>query len=243
MTITLAKAAINTFWKVSQITEPTIKTRLQKIGVDVGTELMVLEPYEKTLPVKMRLVGQKKDILISPCMTMQMLVHSSDDKKISLAEIPIGSEAHLESITGDSTHLAEDLEKLGITVGTTDFQILRRLPPMLYTAFNEENKKVELTEDMASKILGEMDGKTVQFSMAGKGRKFTITTLLGCEKAQKRLHSFGVHIGGKLLLDHVEPCDELQTRDSQGQIRLITKDKMQFYLPLENCEHIFVSPK
>ncbi len=243
MTTTLAKAAINTFWKVSRITEPSLKTKLQKIGVDIGTELMVLEPYEKTLPVKMRLVGQKKDILISPDMTMQMLVHSSDDKKISLAEIPIGSEAHLESITSDSTHLAEDLKKLGITVGTTDFKILRRLPPMLYTAFNEKNKKIRLTEGMASKILGKMDGETVQFPMAGKGRKFTITTLLGCEKAQKRLHSFGVHIGGELLLDHVEPCNEPQNQDPKEQIRLITKDKMQFYLPLENCEHIFVSPK
>ncbi len=242
MTTTLANAAINTFWKVSQITEPNLKTKLQKIGVDVGTELMPLEAYEKTLPVRMRLVGQKKDILISPTMTMQMLVHSSDDKKISLAEIPIGSEAHLEGITGNSTHLVKDLEKLGITVGTTDFQILRRLPPMLYTAFNEENKKVRLTEGMACKILGEMDDEIIQFSMAGKGRKFTTKTLLGGEKAQEKLNLLGVHIGGELLLDHVEPCDEPQfCRNKQEQIRLITKDKMQFYLPQENCRHILVS--
>ena len=131
MIIALTEASKNTFWKVVKMTDPNLKNQLQKIGVDTGTYLMPLEHIEKTLPVRMRLVGQKKDILISPDMTIHMVVHSSDNQKTSLAEIPVGSSAHLEGVTGEDASLARDLEKLGIIVGVTDFKILRRLPPIL----------------------------------------------------------------------------------------------------------------
>ncbi len=228
---------------MTKISEPLLKKQLQKLGVDIGTHLMPLEHIEKTLPVRMRLVGQKKDILISPDMTIHMVVHSSDDKKTSLAEIPVGSSAHLEGLTGGDENLAQDLEKLGICAGVTDFKILRRLPPMSYLASNEQGKRFNLTEAMASKILGEMENETIQFSMAGRGRKFKVRTLLGSSKNQAELTSLGVNIGGHLLLDHVEPCPCLTTVccHQKSNIRLTTKDNMQFYLPQNAASQVLVT--
>lgn len=244
MIIALTEASKNTFWKVVKMTDPNLKNQLQKIGVDTGTYLMPLEHIEKTLPVRMRLVGQKKDILISPDMTIHMVVHSSDNQKTSLAEIPVGSSAHLEGVTGEDASLARDLEKLGIIVGVTDFKILRRLPPMLYFASNEDGKRIRLTEAMASKILGEMENETTQFSMAGHARNFKVQTLLGSQKNQAELSSLGVNIGGHLLLDHVEPCPcpARACGHQKTNIRLITKDNMQFYLSAQAAAHTYVVP-
>lgn len=236
---TLTNAPFEKSLILVKVADHSLALRFRNMGVFEGMELIRLKEDVKLQPI--RVGGSKGDAVIGGGMSSKIIVSLNDGgRKSSLSEMEPGETGYIARLTGGSG-LSNALKILGFEKNER-ITLIRRLPPMEYNAFIEKKGKIRLTESMAAKIWGEMDGKMVQFNFVQKKKKFFVKSLLGGQNAVEMLHSRGIETGIVLILEGIRPARNLYMCKNNPTV-VSTKDGLRLFLKEKDCEQIFVKEK
>jgi hypothetical protein len=153
-----------------------------------------------------------------------------------------GEAGHIEGLTS-GTGLEQALATLGLRADDR-IQLLRKIPPMRYTARLGERRRLYFTESVAAKLWGELDGRKVQFSNARRGHPFKLLAVLGGDASQQQVAAIGIGPGDVLTLEAVCPDDALgHEGDAEtGRERFVvtSEDGLRLYLEPEQAASVIV---
>lgn len=235
---TLAEAPFETPLIVESISDEGLADRLSRLGLYPGSEIV---KNDETLELKaVRVRTAKGDVILGGGMGLKTIVHLSDGRKVPILDMAPGESGHIEGYTG-GPGLASVLEALGLGPDET-ITMVRKLPHMDYLAYVKGNDTIRLPEGDAAKLLGEQDGKIVQFSLSGINTEFRVKKILGGRKAQERIKSKGIRPGAVLVLKGVEPAEHMKL-SHRWQLAITTKDGLHLHLGQEAGDNILVSRK
>lgn len=167
-----------------------------------------------------------------------MIVHHDDGHKTPVIEMHPGEAGHVEGLICGSA-LAEGLAVLGIRENDP-ITILRRVPPMTYLTLIG-GKRVQLTEGIATKIWGEMDGRLMQFVTAGRNKPFCVQRLLAGRRASAMLAQLDIAPGRAIILEGVTPAQTMG-RGGRDQVVLAMKTGLRLYLCPGQAQSVLVFP-
>jgi hypothetical protein len=151
-----------------------------------------------------------------------------------------GEAGHIEGLTS-GTGLEQALATLGLRADDR-IQLLRKIPPMRYTARLGERRRLYFTESVAAKLWGELDGRKVQFANARREHPFIVTAILGGEAAREQVEALGIEIGSTLVLEHIAAANAVQgTGDDAGARLVVTsEDGLRLYLGQDQAARVIV---
>ena len=205
------------------------------MGLFEGSEITRLDQEVLIQPIRVR--GPQGDAVLGGGMTMKIVVHLDDGRKLPLAEMKPDEAGHIEGLTG-GRRLESALETLGLKMND-HIRMLRRLPPMEYVAVIESQGRVRLTEGMAVKIWGRMHGKSLQFVSSRAGERFHVEQILGGANACQMLGSRGIEPGKILILEGVAPAQNLRM-GVRNPVVITSAEGLRLFLNLSDAEQILV---
>jgi Fe2+ transport system protein FeoA len=174
-------------------------------------------------------------------MAAKVVVHHDDGHKTPVIEMLPGEAGHIEGLTS-GTGLERALATLGLREDDR-IQLLRKIPPMRYTARLGEHQRVYFTESVAAKLWGELDGRQMQFANARRNHPFVVAAVLGGQSAQAQIQALGIHPGSTLVLKHVTPANAVTDAgdDAGGRIVVTSEDGLRLYLKPHQAASIIVA--
>lgn len=220
---------------LARVNDPDLAIRLKRIGLFEGSSIVRLEKEVLVRPV--RIGGPKGDAVLAGGVTMRIIVHMDDGRKLPMAEMDPGETGHLEGLTGKQT-LADVMNTLGIQPNDA-IRMKRKLPPMEYIAVIESTGRVRLTLSMASKLWGTMQGRDLQFVMARTGEKFEVKSILGGAGACRMLQINGIRPGKILTLEKVAAAQCLQLA-AHTPIIIASREGLRLFLDHADGRNILV---
>jgi Fe2+ transport system protein FeoA len=220
---------------IEKMTDNELAMRLGRIGLFEGSEIMRLDEEVLVQPVRIR--GPRRDVVLGGGMAMKIVVHLDDGRKLPLVEMKPGETGHIEGLTG-STEFVSVLEKLELEANDL-ITLIRKIPPMEYITVVIPGERVRLTEGMAAKIWGSMQGRNLQFVSARAGQEFKVEDILGGFKARKMLHGHGIEPGRTLVLETVAQAQSLH-QNTRNPIIIVGREGLRLFLRPEDGEHISV---
>jgi Fe2+ transport system protein FeoA len=170
-------------------------------------------------------------------MAMKIVVHSDDQRKRPLVEMQPGETGHIEGLTGGS-ELTGALKTLGLEPDD-HVRFIRRLPPMEYVTVIAGGGRVRLTEGMAAKLWGRMQGQELQFVSARVGEPFEVTRILGGRGARRMLKTRGIETGNILTLEGVAQAQSLST-NVQNPLVIASREGLRLFLRQDEGDQILV---
>ncbi len=181
-----------------------------RLGISKGDSLTRLNEEAHARPVRVRTA--KGEAVLAAGMASKVIVHHDDGHKTPVSEMLPGEHGHVEGLVC-GTALEQGLRVLGIQEND-HLVLVRHIPPMDYIVLMG-GARVSLTEGAATKIWGTVDGREMQFAMAGKGVQFTVNRLIGGARSMTMLERMGLRPGVKLNLESVRPasCAGRVTKD------------------------------
>jgi len=234
---TLAEAPYETPLTIESIDEG-LAGRLSRLGLYPGAEIVKNDESLELQAARVRTA--KGDVILGGGMGLKTIVHLSDGRKIPVLDMAPGEAGHVEGYTG-GPGLASVLEALGLGPDET-ITMVRKLPHMNYIAYVKGNDTIRLPEGDAAKLLGEQEGKIVQFSLSKIHAEFKVKKILGGRKAKERIKSKSIRVGAMLVLKGVEHAEHMSL-SHQWQIAITTRDGLHLHLGSEAGEKILVSKK
>lgn len=219
-----------------KVTDPNLALRLQRMGLFEGSEIVRLEQEVLVQPVRVR--GPGGEAVLGGGMTMKMVVHLDDGRKLPLAEMQPGETGHIEGVTG-GTGLSEALKTLQLK-SNDRIHFVRRLPPMEYIAIIETSGRVRLTEGMAAKIWGRMQERMLQFVSARVGEKFHVEKILGGVNAAHMLQTRGIEPGKVLVLEGVAAQAQSLRQGIRNPLVISSREGLRLFLTPDSGEQILV---
>lgn len=218
-----------------KVMAPDLAIRLSRMGLFEGSYLTRMEQEVQMQPVRIR--GPKGESVLGGGMAMKTVVHMDDGRKYPLAEMKKGEKGHIEGLSGGTKH-AENMKVLGL-FENTEVEILRKLPPMEYTTLIEGEKRVRLSEGMATKIWGRMEEETLQFVSARTGVPFVVEKILGGSKSCCMLNEFRIQPGTTISLEHIAMAQSLKI-GVRNPIVISSHDGLRLFLEPHHAEQILV---
>lgn len=243
MKITLDKAPSNKQLILEEVTDGSLLSKFQHLGLYENDIITRLEEEILIRPVKIKTPSGM--VIIGAGMGSKIVAHLDDGRKIPVAELKKGESGHIEGIIG-GTGLANTMETLGLK-NDDRITFIRSIPPMEYTIMIDSRKRVRIGEGVASKIWGvNEDGKKVQFSSSGKGKKFVVEKILGGKKSSEMVFLHGeIKPGSTLTLEGVKPIDTLEMNSGHrydNPVIITKKDGLRLIIHKIRCSSIIVSP-
>jgi len=235
MSVPLTDAPFGKTLMLEKVANPELALRLKRMGLFEGNEITRLE--EEVLVQPVRICGPERDAVLGGGMGTRIVVRLDDGRKLPLVEMKPGNTGHIEGLTG-GTGLSNALEILGLKIGGR-ISFIRKLPPMMYVTIIEKEGRIRLTEGMAAKIWGQVEGREIQFVFTRKGRKFYVLKLLGGTHAGQALLSRGIEPGKILVLEGVEQAQSLHL-GIQNPLIISSRDGLRLFLQPNEGEQIFV---
>jgi len=218
-----------------KVENPDLAMRLSRMGLFEGSELLRLDEDVLIQPVRVR--GPGGEFILGGGMAGGVVVHLDDGRKLPLVEMKPGESGHIEGTTCGSG-LIKTLNTFGFKIDD-EISFVRRLPSMEYITIVEKESRIRLTEGMAAKIWGRMQGRTIQFASAQVKEEFEVLEILGGFKAEKMLFSRGVEPGKILILEGVEQAKNLFIGNKDPLI-ISTPDGLRLFLQEKEGKRIFV---
>jgi Fe2+ transport system protein FeoA len=217
-----------------------LRERLERLGIYQGCGLHLEDEEVQFSPVRVR--GPKGKATLAAGMASKVIVHHDDDHKTPVIEMLPGEEGHIEGLTS-GTGLEQALATLGLREHDR-IRFLRRIPPMRYRARLGEHARLALTEGVAAKLWGELDGREIQFSNARRGHPFKLLSVLGGDASQQQVAAIGIGPGDVLTLEAVCPDDALgqQAGAEAGRQRFVvtSEDGLRLYLEPQQAASVIV---
>ncbi len=200
MNLPLAHAPFDVPLIFAQVRGAALARRFARLGLTPGDLVTRLSEESRATPVRVR--THKGEALLAPGMAAKVIVHHDDGHKTSVIEMQPSEEGHVEGLVC-GTSLERGLAVLGIRENDR-ITLLRRVPAMDYQALLAGGRLL-LPVGEAAKLWGTIEGRELQFAMAGKGQPFGITELLGGHNANAQLERRGLVPGQTLVLEAVRP--------------------------------------
>ncbi|WP_319777501.1 FeoA family protein [Maridesulfovibrio sp.] len=235
MSLTLDKAPQEKPLILRGIGSDSLKTRFERMGLHIGSELEVMSEDSVQHPVRIK--GPQGEVLLAAGMASKVIVHHDDGHKTPVFEMNPGEKGHIEGLTAGS-HLEKSLKILGISEGD-NIELIRCLPPMEYKTV-VDGKRTSLTEGMAAKIWGECDKIPCQLATCGRGRPFEVKTILGGPRAAQSISYIGIRPGATVTLETVDPARSIGMNPG-ARIIIMTKEGLRLHLRQDQAETMFVS--
>jgi len=198
MLCTVDKAPHDVPLVLSEIKDEILSERLFRLGVYPGDILMRLD--EDVILGTARVRGPLGEMVLPGGMASKVIVHHDDGHKTPIIEMHPGEKGHVEGLMC-GCKLADSLAIMGIRENDP-VKMVRRVPPMIYHALIGK-KEVLLTEGVATKIWGRMDGLDMQFALAGKGKAFLVLALLDGRRAESVSRNLAIVPGQVIVLKEV----------------------------------------
>lgn len=230
--------------EVASIDDIELAARLYQVGLFEGSRIQRLDEEVSIRPVRVR--NDSREAVFGGGMTMNIIVHIDDGRRLPLAELKSGESGHIEGVTRGGL-LAEFMETLGFRPDTP-ITFLRSLPPMEYVTVTERGERVRLTEGMASKIWGTLDERPMQFASASAGKPFRVLRIFGNQASMRNFPESGILAGSVITLESV--C-QAQSFDMGGlrcsasprkPVIISGVDGLRLYLEREDSLKIRVLP-
>jgi Fe2+ transport system protein FeoA len=237
MRIPLTQADVGKPLTIHKMANPELGTRLGRMGLFEGSEILRLDQEVLVQPVRVR--GPGGDAVIGGGMAMKIVVHLPDDRRLPLIEMQPRQSGHIEGLTG-GVALLETLETLGLKPDDP-ILFIRRLPPMEYVVITEGGNRVRLTEGMAAKIWGRMGGRSMQLVSARTSEPFEATRIMGGHNARRMLRDQGIEQGAKIRLEGVARAQSLQLT-TRNPVGIATRQGLRLFLEDKDANEILVRP-
>lgn len=235
MSLTLRNAPVEKSLMLKAVTSDSLKNRLERMGLHIGSELEVMSEDSVQHPVRVK--GPQGEVLLAAGMASKVIVHHDDGHKTPVFEMNPGEQGHIEGLTAGS-QLEKSLKILGLSEGDS-VELIRCLPPMDYTAV-VDGKQTVITEGMAAKVWGVCEKTSCQLATCGKGRPFEVKNILGGTRAAKAITATGIKKGAEISIESVEPAKDVRMGDA-GRIIIMTKEGLRLHLRPDQAETMLVS--
>jgi Fe2+ transport system protein FeoA len=236
MQISLDRAPVELLLRLGPVLKPDLGERLRRMGLYPGCILRREDAEVALSPVRVR--GPHGEATLSAGMAAKVIVHHDDGHKTPVIEMLPGEEGHIEGLTA-GTGLEQALCTLGLCENDR-LRLLRKVPPMRYTARLGEHRRLNLTEGVAAKLWGMLDGRDIQFVNARKGHPFTVAAILGGGVARQRIEALGIRPGSLLTLEGVRPDLAVGNEGGKDRIVVTSEDGLRLYLELEQAASVIV---
>jgi len=238
MRISLDQAPVGRSLRLAAVMHPALEQRLSRMGLYPGCVLRREDEEVALQPVRVR--GPKGEATLSAGMAAKVVVHHDDGHKTPIIEMLPGEAGHIEGLTS-GTGLEQALATLGLCEDDR-IQLLRKIPPMRYTARLGERRRLYFTESVAAKLWGELDGRKIQFANARRDHPFVVTAILGGDAAREQVEALGIHNGSTLMLEHIAPANAVRgTGDDAGtRIVITSEDGLRLYLGQDQATRVIV---
>lgn len=237
MLTTLADAAVGVALVVTRISPQDFADRLARLGVYEGARIMRLEEAVAIGPAKIR--GPRGDVTLGGWLAAKIVAHLDDDRRIPLLECAPGDTGHVEGVTGHKA-MEDALAVLGVAENDR-ITFLRRLPPMLYRAVLDDKERIQLSEGLAAKILGDTPSGPAQFCAVGVGEPFVVSRILAGERAGETLNALGVRPGSRLSLTGVA-AGQVFGLSRHAPVVCATREGARLYFQRKDAGRIAVEP-
>jgi Fe2+ transport system protein FeoA len=235
MTIPLTEAPLGKSLVIRKIANPELALRLRRMGLFEGSHIVRLDQEVLVRPVRVR--GPKGDAVLGGGMAMKVVVHLDDGRKLPLMEMKPGETGHMEGLTG-GTELAVAVKTLELKLNDR-ISFVRQLPPMEYVTVIAEGGRVRLTEGMAAKIWGHMEGQSMQFVSARAGEPFHMTQVLGGSRVRRMLQAQGIEPGKVLTLEEVAQAQSLPSK-VRNPVVISSREGLRLFLERHEGERVLV---
>ncbi|WP_027183713.1 FeoA domain-containing protein [Desulfovibrio inopinatus] len=235
MLISLDRASIGVPLILCAITHPDLARRVSRLGLYEGATLMRLNESVVVGPIKVK--GPQGDVVLSGGIAAKIVVHLDDDRRLPLLECSSGESGHIEGITGQRG-VESALSDLGMRENDR-ITCIRRLPPMMYKVIVEKKETVQLSEGLASKVMGETSHGPTQLCSAGVGEEFRVTRILSGERGADTLSSLGIHVGSSLQLTNVATGQVLAFSHFKPVV-CVTGEGLRLYFQEKDAQHLLV---
>jgi Fe2+ transport system protein FeoA len=239
MQISLDRAPVGEQLRLAAVLQRQLDRRLARMGLHPGAMLQREDQEAVLAPV--RLLGPRGEATLSAGMAAKVIVHHDDGHKTPINEMLPGESGHIEGLTSGAG-LEVGLAMLGLHENDR-VQLLRKIPPMRYTARLGEHRRVHFTESVAAKLWGELHGRQVQFANARRDHPFFVIAILGGKAARTQIEALGIHPGSTLVLEHIAPADAVDNRlgDGKEHIVVTSADGLRLYLTGAQAAQVIVT--
>jgi Fe2+ transport system protein FeoA len=239
MEANLAHAPCETPLVVVRVADSQLEVQLGRMGISPGSQVTRLDEEVALNTVRVR--GPKGEVLLGGGMGGKVVVHlegeGDDGRMAPLTELTPGQSGHIEAVTGGQS-LAETLAALGLK-NDDRIEMVRALPPMEYVARLSGRGRVRLAEGMAAKILGRMGPVECQFANAQAGAAFTVTRILGGERAKRAITALGIATGDELVLDHVAKAASYRLSGGD-RVVISSREGLRLFLRRDQADMVIV---
>ncbi|MHC1752725.1 FeoA domain-containing protein [Humidesulfovibrio sp.] len=239
MEANLAHAPCEIPLTLTRVADAQLEAQLGRMGIHPGSEVTRLDEEVALNTVRVR--GPKGEVLLGGGMGGKVVVHldgeSGCGSMVPLTELSPGQAGHIEAVTGGES-LAETLAALGLK-NDDRIEMVRALPPMEYVASLSGRGRVRLAEGMAAKMLGRMGAVECQFANAQAGAQFTVTRILGGERARRAIAALGIGAGDVLTLDHVAKAASYRLSGGD-RVVLSSREGLRLFLRRDQADLVIV---
>ncbi len=170
---------------------------LKNLGITEGIELNVLAhvpAHEHSGAISVRAAG--KEIVLGHGVADKIYMEKAG-AMTTLLELEEGDRGIVRSL-GGGKDFAAWVSELGIEVGS-EVEFLRHLPDQTIL-FRIADKEIKMGEGMASKVLAEYEGKSIQINFLQQGKKAKVTRIIGGASVKQRLDEMGFKEGADVTL-------------------------------------------
>lgn len=238
--ISLSQAPAETPLVLVGFESPLLAEKCGRLGVHVGDTIMRLD--EEALPGPARIRSEAGEAVLAAGMAAKIIVLHDDGHATPILEMTPGEQGRVVGLICGSS-LEQGLAVLGVRENDR-IEFLRRLPPMEYHArltAPGKDQRLTLSEGAAAKIWGSIDGRELQFAVAGRGKAFVVKQLLGGARATALLEQNGVRPGRTIILENVSPAQSVG-RMGLNQLILRAQSGLRLHLREDQAASVLVRP-
>lgn len=235
MLVNLFQAPAQTSLVVVRIADPLLEGQLARMGIFPGSEVERLDEEVALHTVRVR--GPKGEVLLGGGMGGKVVVHLDDGRMLPLTELSPGDAGHIEAVTAGES-LIETLLALGLGDGDR-IEMVRAIPPMEYVAEVRGRGRVRLAEGMAAKILGRLGDLECQFANAQARTDFTVSRILGGNRAKRAIAALDIGPGTVLRLEYVAKSSSYRLAGGD-RILLVSREGLRLFLRRDQAELVVV---
>lgn len=190
---------------------------LKDMGITEGTELNVVGQgpgHEHRGAILIKVDG--REVVLGQGEADKISVEK-EGNVVTLLQLEKGDKGVVKSLEGKE----EELFELGIKAGSK-VKFIKHLPDQILV-FNVEDREIEMGEGLASKILVEWEGKTIQPNFLEKGKKAKIVKVISGLSAEQKIDEMGIEKDKEITLVRREPMSP--TPEREGYIRVKVGEK------------------
>ncbi|HEC99262.1 MAG TPA: ferrous iron transport protein A [Proteobacteria bacterium] len=190
---------------------------LKDLGITEGIELNVLAhvpAHEHRGAISARAAG--KDIALGHGMAEKIYLERAG-AMTTLLELEEGGKGVVKAL-GGGKDFAAWISELGIKEGS-EIEFLRHLPDRTIL-FRIADREIKMGEGLASKVLAEYEGRSVQINFLSQGKKAKVTRIIGGATVKQRLDEMGFKEGADVTLTGSEPAAPTPQRGKYVRAKL-----------------------